>query len=964
MRLLIVFFVLVLQHQYTRAQYYMLGEDRANQKWFRIETEHFSFVFPESFLSRAQTLANQSEQYYAAITQSIHWSPKKIPILIHTGGVVANAYSLWTPERAEYFMTPNQNNYSQNWLLQLIIHEDRHLIQMDKLNQGLTKILQVPFGQQSTALTLGLFMPMWYMEGDAVTTETAFSESGRGRMPSFEMKMKAQVLTEGIYNFEKASLGSYRDYVPDQYYFGYYFVSQSRKYYGEALWDNAIRNSARNWYMMNPLSNSFKKQTGLNKKQLYRKFFLDLKDQWLMQAMKTPSVNYHCIPLPKQKVQTHYKFARWINDSTLLAEKSGMGLYARFVSVNIRSGEEKTICKAGFYASEELPALDVIPVLGNSPGAWTTDNLSLEKNRFVWAEKKLHPRWEHVSYSVIMMHDLELGKTTQITHGSRYFSPVLSPDAGRIAAISFSEQGVCSLDILDAASGALLNSYPLPEGSFAMTPAFSPDGRKIACITQHPDLKGIDVLDQEYGLWSNLLPASGADITNVVWDENGLFFNASFSGIDNVFRIDPNNGKTEQVTFDEFGGYNISFSPDGTRYVFSAYTNSGFILKSGLSKELKPLSLDSIHENNIDLTRFYVEQEKPYFPDSSWKDSLYQVEKYRRGLHLFHVHSWLPVSVNTDNYALMPGVSFSSQNLLSTSVLTGGYEYLTQEETGRFYGSYSYTGWYPVLTIDGAFGTRHGLAQVDEFSDGLFTWKESSAGITLALPLHTTVRDFFQLYDVSASMRAYDIEAYVPGPPYAPDGSAFSFEAEAEIVNRQKTVLRDLQPRWGQDVTVDFRKSIGSGIDLGQQWTTTARLFFPGFFPHQGLKIEGSAFAQEGGSFSFTRRYIMPRGYDVVPARKAWRAGINYRMPLAYPDLNVGSFLYFKRLKGNFFFDYGEAYLNGNKAVLSSTGAEITCDTHVFRFFIPLDLGLRYAYLPRTGEHRTEFLLGINFSGF
>lgn len=264
------------------AQYYMLGEDAANQRWYCIDTKHFHLVFPESFLNRAQTLANQSEQYYRAITGTINHSNERIPVLIHTGSVVANAYSLWTPERTEYFMTPSQNNYAHNWLLQLIIHEDRHMVQMDKLNQGLTKTFSYLIGDQAVAITLGLFMPMWYMEGDAVTTETAFSKSGRGRIPSFEMKMKAQLLTEGLYNFEKASLGSYKNYVPDQYYFGYFFIAQSRKHYGPQLWDNAIRNSARNRWQISPLSHSFKQQTGYNKKQLYQLFFQDLKDQWLL----------------------------------------------------------------------------------------------------------------------------------------------------------------------------------------------------------------------------------------------------------------------------------------------------------------------------------------------------------------------------------------------------------------------------------------------------------------------------------------------------------------------------------------------------------------------------------------------------------------------------------------------------------------------------------------------------------
>ncbi|MPM05355.1 Protein TolB [bioreactor metagenome] len=965
---LYILFVALFLSGAASAQYYMLGEDAANQKWYSIETEHFTFVFPETFLDRAQTLANQSEQYYGTVTGSLNHVSRKIPVLIHTGSVVANAYSLWTPERTEYFMTPSQNNYAHNWLQQLIIHEDRHMVQMDKLNQGLTKALGYIVGEQSVAVTLGLFMPMWYMEGDAVTTETAFSESGRGRIPSFEMKMKAQLLTEGLYNFEKASLGSYKDFVPDQYYFGYYYVAQSRKYYGASLWDNAIRNSARNWWQISPISHSFKKQTGYSKKELYRIFFRDLKDQWLLQTAAKQTAKYTLVPLPESKVQTHYKFPEFINDSTILAEKSGMDDYARFVTININTGEEKTICKAGFYASEELPATDVIPVLSkNSPGSWTTDNLSLAGNCFVWAEKKWHPRWEHVSYSVIMKHDLSSGKTTQLTHRTKYFSPALSTDGKRIVAVEFLPDGTCNIVVLDASDGNLIDTYPIEKGSFAMTPEFSPDAKQIVCITQKPDLKGIEILDIDTRKWHTVLAPSANDISNPSWKNDGIYFNAPFSGTDNVYHLDPASCAVSQITFDTFGAFNIAFSPSGERFVFSSYQNAGFVLQTAKTNEIAPLEIQSVCRNCIGLDSCYIGQEKPFLPDSLWKDSLYEIKKYRKGLHLFNLHSWMPVSFNSDNYSLLPGVSFSSQNLLSTSVLTGGYEYLTNEETGRFYADYTYTGWYPEITLKGSFGTRHGLADLEGYTD-FHTWMEQSAGIELCLPLKSTIRDFFQKYRLTAGFNIHNIDPYVtPSVSYItnlPNGNMFSVESKFEFMNRQKTVLRDLMPRWGQDLDIIYKQSISGDVDAGSQLTASAKLFFPGFANHHGFKLDAAYMKKQAGEYSFTDDFIYPRGYTQIASTESEKIGLNYKFPVWYPDFNIGSLLYFKRLKLNLFYDYGEYTFQNSRHIMNSTGCEWTCDTHVFRFFIPLDIGFRYAYLPRTNENTFEFLLGINFSGF
>lgn len=963
---LFVLFIALFLSGAASAQYYMLGEDAAHQKWYSIDTEHFHIVFPESFLSRAQTLANQCEQYYGTVTGSLNHLSRKIPILIHTGSVVANAYSLWTPERTEYFMTPSQNNYAHNWLQQLVIHENRHMVQMDKLNQGLTKAFGYLVGEQAVAVTLGLFMPMWYMEGDAVTTETAFSESGRGRIPSFEMKMKAQLLTEGLYNFEKASLGSYKDFVPDQYFFGYYYVAQSRKFYGQSLWDNAIRNSARNWWQISPISHSFQQQTGYNKKQLYQLFFQDLKDQWLMQAAANPTAKYASVPLPESKVQTHYKFPEFINDSTIIAEKSGMDHYARFVTINIYSGEERTICKAGFYASEELPATDVIPVLSkNSPGAWTTDNLSFAQNNFVWAEKKWHPRWEHVSYSVIMKHDLTTGETVQLTHRSKYFCPALSADGKRITAVEFLPDGSCNIVILAASNGNLIDTYPLEPGAFAMNPEFSPDRRQIVCITQKPDLKGIEILDLESKKWRTVLAHSAADISNPMWRTDGIYFNAPFSGVDNIYHLDPSTCAVSQITFDTFGAYNISVSPSGERFVFSSYQNNGFVLKTAKTAEIKPQEMQSVCFKCINLDSCYVAQEIAFRPDTLWKDSVYEIKKYHRGLNLFNLHSWMPVSFNTNRYVLYPGITFSSQNLLSTSVLTGGFEMISDRYYARTFVDWTYTGWYPQVTVHASKGANEGIGQISEFEDH-YRWQINTAGLKVSLPLKTTVRDFFQKYKLSAGLETHYLQPYttLALPHGLPHGTTRSASAEFEFMNRQKTVLRDLMPRWGEDLSIRYQRSFGGDIDLGDQLNADAKIFIPGFAKHHGFRIDAAYMEKNPGDYSFTDDFSNPRGYRNIYSTKSRKIGLNYKFPLWYPDLNIGSLLYFKRLKLNLFYDYGEYHFQDTRGIMNSAGCEWTCDTHVFRFFIPLDIGFRYAYLPRTQENTFEFLLGINFSGF
>lgn len=164
----------------------------------------------------------------------------------------------WAPKRMELYATPPQDDDTQAWLDHLATHEYRHILQMDKLERGFTRVLNAFLGQQATALVVGLYLPPWFMEGDAVCTETAMGESGRGRSAEFEQELKAQLLEKGAYSYDKAVFGSYKDYVPNRYTLGYYLVGKSRINYGDELWDKTLNKIGEAPMKVNCLSSSLK----------------------------------------------------------------------------------------------------------------------------------------------------------------------------------------------------------------------------------------------------------------------------------------------------------------------------------------------------------------------------------------------------------------------------------------------------------------------------------------------------------------------------------------------------------------------------------------------------------------------------------------------------------------------------------------------------------------------------------
>ena len=199
------------------SQYFSSGQDPFSTKWKILNTESFKIIFHESFEKQALFVANTLEFTKHKTASSLNVKADRTILILHNQLVTSNAFASLAPKRMEFFTCPPQDIYSQSWLEQLSLHEYRHINQFKKVNQGFTKILSYILGQQGNIAITGLFVPMWFIEGDAVCTETALSRSGRGRVPKFSMPLRTQILDKGKYSYTKATLGSFRDFIPDYY---------------------------------------------------------------------------------------------------------------------------------------------------------------------------------------------------------------------------------------------------------------------------------------------------------------------------------------------------------------------------------------------------------------------------------------------------------------------------------------------------------------------------------------------------------------------------------------------------------------------------------------------------------------------------------------------------------------------------------------------------------------------------
>ncbi len=198
------------------AQFVDYGTDPASFKWRQGKTEHYQLIFPAGTDSLAKKYARYLELVFPYETKTIgHVINRRYPVIIHPGNMLSNGMVAYAPRRMELLSTPS-SSYAQRWDRQLALHESRHVLQTDKLLQGVFKPFYYLLGEQVAGFS-SFAVPSWFFEGDAVVTETAMSNSGRGRLPEFMMPFRAEMIRGDFFSFDKWYMGSYKDYTSTYY---------------------------------------------------------------------------------------------------------------------------------------------------------------------------------------------------------------------------------------------------------------------------------------------------------------------------------------------------------------------------------------------------------------------------------------------------------------------------------------------------------------------------------------------------------------------------------------------------------------------------------------------------------------------------------------------------------------------------------------------------------------------------
>ncbi|TGE17789.1 TolB-like translocation protein [Hymenobacter elongatus] len=933
----------------------VLPQNPASLRWYQVRTPHFQVLFPQGFEPQAQRTALRLEQVYGPASASLEKEPRPVSVILQNQTTVSNGFVTIIPRHSEFFTTAPQDPFltgTLDWLDQLAVHEYRHIVQYDKGQQGLGRLAYTLFGYGGLGLvTLGI--PDWFWEGDAVGTETLLTRSGRGRIPYFDIGLRANLLAGRRFDYSKAVAGSYRDNVPNHYVLGYFMTTNFKRTNGPNAWSDVLNRYYRLPVYPFSFSNSLRRSAGngLRVDDLYERTIQQLDSTWRAQQRPltlTPATTFATTADPK--IFTEYQYPQYVSDSAVLAVKTGLGDISQLVLLR-RGAPEQRVYVQGLVNNPEM--------------------LSVGGGKACWLEFRPDLRWGQRISSDIRVLDIASGQLTRLTTKQRYTTAALSADGTAIIAVRASSDYQNQLVVLDARTGQEKRVLPNLNNDFYLQPRWQADQRTIVVVTLKTGGKTIETIDTETGQHRALLPVSNTNLSHPQPWGDYVLYNSPQSGIDNVYAVDTRSGQIRQVTSRPLGAYHAAVAPGGQQLAFHDFRAEGArVAQMPLQPEQWPVVAPAAPPATA-YTDPLLGQEPgtrtvgPILPDSSVSPATpLALKRYHRLSHVFNVFSWGLVQSPTGQGL---SVGIRSQDILNTVQAVVGAGYDQVERTANVSADVSYQGLFPVLDLGFRRGGREASA-FDQRSNRLVTdrWTYNRVTVGGRLPFNLTRSKYQQFLSLGAYYSGEQVQGYeLPTRPFTEVGFGKSLHvlnytlAYSHVLKRSK---RDVAPRWGQTLTASWRHT---PFDVGlqaRQWAAFGSVYVPGIGKHHSVRLRGGYQRQELlEHYRFSPAVFYPRGQDYVNFNALRTGSIEYRLPLADTHWTLGRVLYIQRIKAMGFVDAAAGRGPVNRDY-HTAGLDVSFVFNPLRLRTSLEAGVRTIYNVRTGVWLVQpLVLDIGF---
>ncbi len=908
---------------------------RTSVQWQQVSTPEARVIFPAGLDSMAARIAGIAQRLNSVTLPTIGAERQKISIVLQPYTTISNGYVALGPFRSEFYLTPSQSSFdlgSLPWHDMLAIHEYRHVQQYNNFDVGVSRAARLLFGQYGQELANAATIPNWFYEGDAVFQETLVSQQGRGRLPSFFDDYRSLWLAGKHYSWMKLRNGSYRDFTPDHYRLGYMLVAYGRQKYGDDFWRNVTHDAAAYDGLFYPFQKAIKRYAGIP----FRRFRSDALDYFKQGFGTVPAST----PQPKHFVADE-QFPVYTGEQTLVYVKSSYLEIPAFIE---KTGD----------VVRRIRARDI-----------SLDNqFSYASGKIVYAAYRPDTRWSWNDYSEIAVMDMASGEEKTITHKSKYFSPDISANGKTIVAVEARPGTRCRLHLLDAGSGSLIKELPNPDNLFYTYPKFVRENLIVAAVRDTAGRMALALIPVTGGATELLTPLSFRVMGFPAVQRDTVYLTAAGDKADGLYALTLADKKFYSLGLpsgtDGIGAYQPAPTTDSI--TFSTFTAAGYRLqqaaKNQLSwKEVAPGAwVQPDHSFGIDL-----QKNNAAGLLAGVQPSTVPASRYPKTYRLFNFHSLLPYASDPD-YSL----SIVGENVLNTlqSEVFAGYN--RNEGYTQLGADATYGGWFTY--VDAGANYIFNRRDVSSLSRPVY-WNESQANIGLSVPLNLGKGRTSTSLTIGSDY-VYKNVSYTGYYKDSLKGTSFGYLASyVTFSNQVQAARQQIYPRLAQTLLVTYNRAVQT-LTANQE-LFSATLYWPGvYFTHN--IVMNFAYQQRDtlNRYRFSNSFPFSRGYTVPNLRNMFKWGLNYHIPLLYPELGIGNMVFFQRVRANLFYDYtiGKvAYTNGYRinTVFSSYGSEVFFDTRWWNN-VPVSFGFRYSRLidpdlfGGRGPNWFEFILPVN----
>ena len=924
------------------AQFYSTGADPGGLRWNSIETPTYRVIYPRGLDSLARVYALALERAADPVGASVGVRPNgayrgKMPVVLHTYSAYANGQVTWTPRRMELLTVPDAFSFDptpNEW--QLAIHESRHVAQMQAGALPPFRWLRVPVGQLAAGALAAIYGGPAFLEGDAVTAETALSRAGRGRTADFLEYYRVSFAAGDFRDYWRWRYGSQCYYTPDYYRAGYLAIGGIRATFGvpdlSARFYRRIADHGGiaflNW------DKTVREATGLRFKAAFAAVCDTLQRQWAAdEAARGPFIPAETVSATPRRF-TRYKDLDGVGDR-LYAVKSGITRPARLVRL-APDGSEQALSLLGSGISHPRYSTPV--------------------GRFYWSEIVPDARWPQRSWSVIRSSDSVSSQL--LTRKTRYYHPAPAPHETLLSVTEYPVEGGSRVAVLNPFSGEVQEAWDAPAGMQVLETVWVEEKLYASAITA----EGAG-LYRVPGFEPVLAPRP-VSITQL-WttgEEDALLFTSDLSGVQELYRLDLQDGSVLRMTTTRFGASDFELQRDTLFY--TTLQPEGRLVRKTALRDLLPVAADF-----DTLPRYPFAEElaagEPLSVDPDAGVALGDPQPYVKFAHLFRFHSWAPVYFNYDAIdsfsfdALVQDAGLGAtafwQNDLGTGYGFAGYHAAFSDGRWRhsLHGKLSYTGLYPVIEASLDFGDRdalHYFIERDEEKNSI-SLKSGSRGIP---SLSGQLRCYIPWNFSSGGWQ----RGLIPSVQLSFSNDRFD---EGRPMHRTGISLRGYVVQGIPPSRVYPR--FGIGADLGYSFRWVPGLIAPagyaylyGYLPglHETHGLRWSALAEKrfDGTFSEVFANVIPRGYSAAVARRLaaypfrYKASLDYKMPLLPVDRALlGPVAYLRNFELTLHGDYTGFRSQKESGNLFSAGADLAAVLgNLLWIPYPTRIGVSYDY--------------------